>query len=116
MRFELNLYPVLMYFSFILNLLAPTSFKNRPKSETLVRKGSNVDLPCEVTHDISINYTREWRQNNIPVSDDRYVLQKDGSLQIQFAKLVDTAIEFSCHVFSSGGNLSAFTTLILVRK
>lgn len=87
-----------------------------PEQTTYARRGSNVYLPCKVDHDPNINYTRQWRYNDLVVTNPRYVVQYDGALLITFANDVDDNREFSCHIFSHGGNLTARTQLILVRK
>lgn len=67
-------------------------------------------------HDKRINYTREWRENNLPVTNSRYIVNQDGSLTIKFVQQYDTGKDFSCHVFSHGGNDTVSTTIILVGK
>ena len=67
-------------------------------------------------HDKRISYTREWRENNLPVKNDRYTVNQDGSLTIKFVQQSDTRKDFSCHVFSHGGNETVSTTIILVGK
>ena len=94
----------------------PTKIIEQPPLETYAQRGANIRLPCTVMHDPNINYTREWRYNNLIVKDSRYVVENDGSLTVKFAQDIDTGIDFSCHVFSLGGNLSVFTSLVLVRK
>ena len=93
-----------------------TKIIRRPEPETQAHKGSDKNIPCEVQHDKRINYTREWRENNLPVTNKRYVVNQDGSLTIKFVQQYDTGKDFSCHVFSHGGNETASTTIILVGK
>lgn len=86
-----------------------------PPREFKVQKGDNAELPCKVEHDPNIKYTREWRHNNLPVKNERYVVKDDGTLVVNLAQESDTGIDFSCHVFSSGGNVSIYTLLVIVQ-
>lgn len=64
-----------------------------------------------------MNYTREWRFNNLPIRSDYYVLQPDGSLMVNYVQNPrDTDIDFSCHIFADDGNFSYSTTLVLKSK
>ena len=94
----------------------PTLITEGPEESTKARKGSTIILPCKVSHDPRINYTREWRSNNIAVTDSRYVVKRDGSLEIQLAQNIDTGVEFSCHVYSFGGNVTVKTSLSIIGK
>ncbi|XP_047144342.1 protein sidekick-1 isoform X1 [Hydra vulgaris] len=96
-------------------VIVPTKISEYPQRETYARKGENVRLACTVISDPNINFTREWRYNNLIVQDPRYIVQPDGSLIVKFVQEIDTGIDFSCHVFSLGGNPFVSTSLVLVQ-
>ena len=55
------------------------------------------------------------RYNDLPVSNPRYYVQRDGGLLIRYAQDMDDGREFSCHIFSPGGNLTCKTTINIVQ-
>ena len=92
-----------------------TRISNFPGKEFAVIKGDSPVLPCEVTHDQRVNYTREWRKVGIPIlrTDTRYVVESEGGLRINFVRLEDTNLEFSCHIFADDLNISVSTVLVM---
>lgn len=98
-------------------IVTPTRISNFPPREYPVIRGSTFKLPCEVEHDLRVNYTREWRFNNLPIQSQYYVVQPDGSLMIHHVQSPrDTDIDFSCHIFADDGNFTNATTLVLKSK
>lgn len=81
----------------------------------MVQKAVTILLPCKVSHDPTVNVTWEWRKNTARLSDSRYTVLADGTLQIVSPQEADTAT-FSCHVFSNGGNATVSTVLKIVCK
>eukprot|EP00111_Clytia_hemisphaerica_P021271 TCONS_00062616-protein len=92
-----------------------TRISKFPGKEFPVVKGDSPIIPCEVEHDKRVNYTREWRKVGItiPKTDKRYVMMEDGGLRVNFVKLDDTNLEFSCHIFADDANLTAATVLVM---
>lgn len=92
-----------------------TRISDFPKKEFPVIKGDSPTLPCEVTHDQRVNYTREWRKVGIPIQSThtRYIVEPDGGLRIDFVRFEDTNLEFSCHIFADDVNISLSTFLVM---
>ena len=95
-----------------------TVISNFPGKEFPVIKGASPVLPCGVSHDKRVNFTREWRKVGIPIlaTDTRFVVQRGGGLRVNFVRLEDTNLEFSCHVFADDVNISASTFLVMESK
>lgn len=95
-----------------------TRFSVFPKKEIQVIKADSPILPCTVQHDPRVNYTREWRKVGIPIpsTHPRYIVEPDGGLRIDFVRLEDTNLEFSCHIFADDVNISVSTFLVMERK
>ena len=92
-----------------------TRISDFPKKEFPVINGDSPTLPCEVENDQRVNYTREWRKVGIPIpsTHSRYIVEPDGGLRIDFVRLSDTNLEFSCHIFADDVNISVSTVLVM---
>ena len=66
-----------------------------------------------MSHDATVNVTRDWRKNTLRLYDARYSVLPSGALQILSTQLIDAAT-FSCNVYSNGGNASVSTLLQIV--
>ena len=96
-------------------IIDPTIITKGPNATTIAQKAVTIQIPCQVSHDPTVNVTWEWRKNTALVSDPRYTVLVDGTLQIVSTQEADAAT-FSCNVFSYGGNASMTTVLKIVCK
>ena len=102
---------IFQFFSFV----EPTLITKGPNATTIAQKAVTILLPCQVSHDPTVNVTWEWRKNTGKLNDARYTVLNDGTLQIVSTQEIDAAT-FSCNVYSNGGNGSVSTVLQIVCK
>ena len=96
-------------------IVDPTIITKKPNATTIAQKAVTILLPCQVSHDPTVNVTWEWRKNTGRLYDSRYTVLRDGTLQIVSTQEIDAAT-FSCNVYSNGGNASVSTVLQIVCK
>ena len=93
----------------------PTIITKGPNATTTAQKAVTILLPCQVSHDPTVNVTWDWRKNTGRLYDRRYTVLIDGTLQIVSTQEADAAT-FSCNVYSNGGNASVSTVVQIVCK
>ena len=97
-----------------LNVYQRTQITQPPLTPTEAVKGSVASLQCGVSHDVNVNITWKWYQDNVELTaSDRITIEQDGTLKILGVFSEDNGL-YKCEVISAGGNDSRTTTLKVI--
>ena len=91
-----------------------TQITQPPLTPTEAVKGSVASLQCGVSHDVNVNITWKWYQDNVELTaSDRITIEQDGTLKILGVFSEDNGL-YKCQVISAGGNDERNTTLTVI--
>lgn len=91
-----------------------TQITHPPLTTTEAIKGSVASLQCGVSHDVNVNITWKWYQDNVELTaSDRITIEQDGTLKILGVYSGDNGL-YKCQVISAGGNDERTTTLKVI--